>query len=167
MKVAPEVSQLDTRNALRINGFDVPSLTVRRAGTTIDLRDGQSFAIAGLFQQDYVDAVRQLPGLGDVPVIGALFRSARWKRQETELVIIVTPRITTSQDILPDPLAGTTEPQGIDLILNGHSLDRPMVAPVGSAIPGPIASAAPIAPVGVAAAAPAPKSINDLLRSSL
>lgn len=167
LKVAPEVSQLDTRNALRINGFDVPSLTVRRAGTTIDLRDGQSFAIAGLFQQDYVDAVRQLPGLGDVPVIGALFRSARWKRQETELVIIVTPRITTSQDILPNPMAGASEPQGIDLILKGQSLDRPLIRPVGGSAPGPIASAEHASAPSVAIAAPAPKSINDLLRSSL
>ncbi|MES2034570.1 MAG: type II and III secretion system protein family protein, partial [Pseudomonadota bacterium] len=81
LKVAPEVSQLDTRANLRLSGVDVPSLLVRRAGTTIELKDGETFAIAGLFQQDYANTARQIPWAGDVPVLGALFRSARWKKQ--------------------------------------------------------------------------------------
>ncbi len=129
LQVAPEVSQLDPRNSLRLQGFEVPSLTTRRASTTVELRDGESFAIAGLFQQDYMNSVNQIPGAGDVPVLGALFRSASWRRQETELVIIVTPRLTvpaTSREELPNPLRGEDEPGEIDLILQGHSSHTPL-----------------------------------------
>jgi len=131
--VAPEVSQLDTRTSLRLNNMDIPALTVRRAATTVELKSGESFAVAGLFQQDYANAVRQLPGVGNVPVIGALFRSSRWKRQETELVIIVTPRLATAADLAADPqiMAGR-ETNPIDLILSGLSLDKPLSAPVGT-----------------------------------
>lgn len=131
--VAPEVSQLDTRTSLRLNNMDIPALTVRRAATTVELKSGESFAVAGLFQQDYANAVRQLPGVGSVPVIGALFRSSRWKRQETELVIIVTPRLATAADLAADPqiMAGR-ETNPIDLILSGLSLDKPLSAPVGT-----------------------------------
>jgi pilus assembly protein CpaC len=139
MKVEPEVSQLDPRQSLRINGFDLPGLTVRRASTTIDLRDSQSFAVAGLFQQDYANTVRDVPGLSDIPILGALFRSAKWRRMETELVIIVTPHLGGAADAtLPNPLADTREPTTIDLILDGLALDRPIAQPVG----GPPASPA-------------------------
>jgi pilus assembly protein CpaC len=137
LKVSPEVSQLDTRQSLRLSGVEVPSLLVRRASTTIELKDGETFAIAGLFQQDYANTVRQIPWAGDVPVLGALFRSSRWKKQETELLILVTPRLTTaaqSRGLSPDPFRGSTEPSAIDLILNGMALDRPM-APAGPSYP--------------------------------
>jgi pilus assembly protein CpaC len=133
LQVSPEVSQLDPRNSLRIVGFDVPSLTVRRASTTVELRGGESFAIAGLLQQDYVNAVRQIPGAGDIPVLGALFRSARWKRQETELVIIVTPRLAGPADFAarPDtPFTPGKEPGAIELFFNGKALDMPLRKPV-------------------------------------
>ncbi|MFO1015243.1 MAG: type II and III secretion system protein family protein [Caulobacteraceae bacterium] len=139
LKVAPEVSQLDPRNSLRIQGYEVPGLTTRRAATTVELRDGESFAIAGLFQQDYVNAVNQIPWAGSVPILGALFRSASWRRQETELVIIVTPHLTTpTNDIstLPNPLAPPDEPNAIDLILMGRSTSQPL-APVGEGVPPP------------------------------
>lgn len=126
LNVQPEVSALDPRTALRINGIDIPSLIVRRAGTTVELRGGESFAIAGLFQQDYANAVRQLPGMGNIPVLGTLFRSSRWKRQETELVIVITPRLATAADLAgpkPDPLANPA-PSAIDLILMGQSFER-------------------------------------------
>lgn len=131
--VAPEVSALDTRANLRLNGMEVPSLTVRRAATTVELKSGESFAVAGLFQQDYANAIRQLPGIGQVPVIGSLFRSARWKRQETELVIIVTPRLATAEDLTGETriMAGR-ETNPIDLILLGMALDKPLSAPVGT-----------------------------------
>lgn len=131
--VAPEVSALDNSANLRLNGMEVPSLTVRRAATTVELKSGESFAVAGLFQQDYSNAVRQLPGIGQVPVIGALFRSARWKRHETELVIIITPRLATANDLTGDTriMAGR-ETNPIDLILMGMSLDKPLSAPVGA-----------------------------------
>jgi len=133
LRVAPEVSQLDHNNNLRIQGFEIPSLVVRRTETTIELKPGEAFAVAGLFQQDYVNQVRQLPGVGEVPVLGPLFRSARWKRAETELVIIVTPRLANAADLAPDnqpdPFVGQ-EASAIDLILNGLALDRPLKAPV-------------------------------------
>jgi pilus assembly protein CpaC len=91
--VAPEVSQLDATNGVTLNGFFIPGITTRRATTTVELRDGQGFAIAGLLQNDITNAVRQLPGLGQVPVLGALFRDTAFQRNETELVIIVMPRL--------------------------------------------------------------------------
>jgi pilus assembly protein CpaC len=89
LKIAPEVSQLDPANS--VNG--VPSLTVRRAETTTELRDGQSFAIAGLLQSSNTKNESQLPWIGEVPVLGALLRSAAFHRKESDLVIIVTPRL--------------------------------------------------------------------------
>jgi len=89
LKIAPEVSQLDAANSF--NG--VPSLTVRRAETTTELRDGQSFAIAGLLQSSNTKTESQLPWIGEVPVLGALLRSASFQRKESDLVIIVTPRL--------------------------------------------------------------------------
>ncbi len=135
LKVAPEVSALDPTNALRIGTYELPALTVRRASTTIELRDGESFAIAGMFQQDYVNAVRQLPWLGDIPVLGTLFKSGRWKRSETELLILVTPRLTTangSQSLSPNPMIAGTEPTAIDVVFAGMVMDKPMSAPVGA-----------------------------------
>jgi pilus assembly protein CpaC len=127
LKVAPEVSQLDQADGVTIVGYKVPALTVRKASTTIELRDGQSFAIAGLFQNGYNNNTSQLPGVGQIPVLGALFRSASWQRNETELVIIVTPHLVTGDPgPLPDPLANAREPSAIDVILDGVALDKPM-----------------------------------------
>ena len=89
LKIAPEVSQLDPANS--VGG--IPSLTVRRAETTTELRDGQSFAIAGLLQSSNTKNESQLPWIGEVPVLGALLRSAAFQRKESDLVIIVTPRL--------------------------------------------------------------------------
>jgi pilus assembly protein CpaC len=100
----------------------------------VELRDGESFAIAGLFQQDYQNTVGQVPGLGNLPVLGALFRSASWRRAETELVIIVTPRLTNAAQSMaaaPDPLGGGVEQTLPKLILGGDPLDKPLAAPVG------------------------------------
>jgi len=142
LKVAPEVSQLDTRQSLRLSGIEVPSLLVRRAGTTIELKDGETFAIAGLFQQDYANTVSQIPWAGDIPVLGSLFRSSRWKKQETELLILVTPRLVTASEsraLSPDPFHGSTEPSAIDVILNGIALDRAM-APAAPSYSDPTGS---------------------------
>ncbi len=139
LKVAPEVSQLDTRQSLRLSGVEVPSLLVRRTATTIELKNGETFAIAGLFQQDYANTVNQIPWAGDIPVLGALFRSSRWRKQETELLILVTPRLVTASEsraLSPDPFAGSIEPNAIDLILNGLAIDRPMT-PAGPSYPPP------------------------------
>src|SRR5262249_16376032 len=93
LKIAREVSQLDPSNTVSVGGAQVPGLTVRRAETTTELRDGQSFAIAGLLQSSSTKNESQLPWIGEVPVLGALLRSAAFQRKETDLVIIVTPRL--------------------------------------------------------------------------
>ena len=122
LKVAPEVSQLDPAHSLTINGVNLPALITSKASTTVELKDGQSFAIAGLFQQGYNNTIDQFPGLGNLPVLGTLFRSSNFQRQETELIIIVTPRMTAPVDdikSLPNPLTASNEPSAIDLILAG------------------------------------------------
>jgi pilus assembly protein CpaC len=93
LKIVPEVSELDPANTLRVSGVEVPSLVVRRAQTTVELRDGQSFAIAGLLSANNLKVQTQLPWMGDVPVLGTLFRSAAFQKSETDLVIIITPRL--------------------------------------------------------------------------
>ena len=93
LKIEPEVSQLDPTNVVQVGGVAVPSLIVRRANTTVELRDGQSFAMAGLLQNISNANLEQLPWLADVPVIGALMRSTEYRKKETDLVIIVTPHL--------------------------------------------------------------------------
>jgi pilus assembly protein CpaC len=91
LAVKPEVSQLSADGALVLNGLTVPALTTRRVETVVDLASGQSFALAGLIQSGGRQDLRKFPGLGDIPVLGELFRSRRFERRETELVVIVTP----------------------------------------------------------------------------
>lgn len=93
MRVRPEVSQLSTAGSVSIADFEIPSLSTRRAETTIELASGQSFAIAGLLQDNSQESLQRTPGLGDLPILGALFKSERFQRQETELIIVVTPYI--------------------------------------------------------------------------
>jgi pilus assembly protein CpaC len=96
MKVAPEVSDLDFSTAVRFGGFVIPGLSTRRVATTVELAEGQTLAIAGLLNNS-VNANKDVtPLLGDVPVLGALFRSVRYQRKETELVVLVTPRLAGS-----------------------------------------------------------------------
>ena len=93
LKIEPEVSELDPASGTSVQGTNVPGLIVRRASTTLELRDGQSFAMAGLLQFNNRKLQRQVPWIGSVPVLGALFRSASYQKNETDLVIIVTPRL--------------------------------------------------------------------------
>ena len=94
LKIEPEVSQIDTTHSVRIpGGISVPALIVRRASTTVELRDGQSFVIGGLLQSDNKNQIEQLPWLGSVPVLGALFSSKSYQKNETDLAIIVTPHL--------------------------------------------------------------------------
>lgn len=93
LQVSPEVSDLDFTTAVRLNGFVVPGLSQRKVNTTIELAEGQTFAIAGLLNQTVTATKDSTPLLGDVPVLGALFRSVRYQRKETELIVLVTPRI--------------------------------------------------------------------------
>ncbi len=112
MRVQPEVSQLDFSNKVIISGQTIPGLTVRRANTTIELASGQSFAIAGLIQNSGQVNNTSLPGLGDIPIIGELFKSNKFQRSETELVIIVTPYLVSPVNgKLPVPTDAVTAPQ--------------------------------------------------------
>lgn len=123
LKVVPEVSQLSDAGAVKISGFTIPALTTRRAETTIELGSGQSFAIAGLFQNDTNHNLSKFPGLGDLPILGALFRSTKFQRQETELVIVVTPYIVrpVSAMKLAAPTDGLVAPNDYERIVLGRS----------------------------------------------
>ncbi|HKR88606.1 MAG TPA: type II and III secretion system protein family protein [Phenylobacterium sp.] len=129
LEVAPEVSKLDQSNSLKIEGFTVPGLITRNTQTVVELKNGASLAIGGLYQRDYQNDVSQVPGLGNLPVLGALFRSASWRRGETELLIIVTPRLVEPGDMAKAQAAVTMpgqEPSEKDLLLMGKSLDHPI-----------------------------------------
>jgi pilus assembly protein CpaC len=93
LKVAPEVSALDFGNALTVSGFLIPALSTRRAETEVELRDGQSFAIAGLIDNRLTQIVSKVPGLGNIPILGKLFRSNSYTRNNTELLVVVTPKL--------------------------------------------------------------------------
>jgi pilus assembly protein CpaC len=93
LKVRPEVSALDFTNALTISGFFIPAISTRRVETQVELRDGQSFAIAGLVDDRVTRVTNKVPGLGDLPVLGELFRSRSLNKTKTELLVLVTPRI--------------------------------------------------------------------------
>jgi pilus assembly protein CpaC len=105
--VAPEVSALDKNNSVTFSGFTIPGISTRRAKTTVELRDGQSFAIAGLLSSDFTDTMNGIPGIMDAPVIGALFKSSSYQRNETELVIIVTPKLV--QPAVANTLSAPTD----------------------------------------------------------
>jgi len=108
---------------VRISGIEVPALRVRRANTTIELRNSQSFAIAGLLQNESSNRKAQTPWIGDIPVLGSLFRSTKYQKAETELVIIVTPRLVQPvSDIseLRTPLDDITVPGDAEAFLIGQ-----------------------------------------------
>ena len=122
--VAPEVSSIDPSASINIDGLLIPGLQTRRAKTTLELRDGQSFAIAGLLRKDFQDTVRQFPVLGSIPIIGALFRSTGFQKEETELVIIVTPRLVkpmSANQVASLPTERVGEPHELDLFLAGRT----------------------------------------------
>lgn len=133
MQVAPEVSTLDFTNAITISGFLVPAMSTRRAETEIELRDGQTFGMAGLIDQRTQTNMSKIPGIGDLPIIGHLFRSKNLNRSRTELVVLVTPRIV-------DPVrGGMTAPPPPDFPMRNlekdlfdrrlNKSDRPAPAP--------------------------------------
>jgi pilus assembly protein CpaC len=121
LRVAPEVSQLDFSNAVTLSGFVVPALTTRRASTVIELADGQSFAIAGLLDESVRESISKFPLLGDIPILGTLFRSVSFQKNETELVIIVTPHLVKPVDLAQQPLPtdAFSEPTDVEFLLLG------------------------------------------------
>ncbi len=137
--VSPEVSSLDPAAGIEITGIRIPGLRVRRARTTLELRDGQTFALAGLIQNDFRSTVNRVPLLGSIPILGALFRSQAFDRQETELVILVTPRIVRplpAGTSLQSPTDRVLEPTDTDFFLFGKAESKGRVAPV-LPLPGP------------------------------
>jgi pilus assembly protein CpaC len=124
LKIAPEVSDIDNVNAVTINNVKIPGLTVRRANTTVELKDGQSIAIAGLLQHSNRTNQAQLPWIGEVPVLGSLFRSAAFQKEESDLVIIVTPRLVKParpDEPLATPLDRPMASNDADFFINGRS----------------------------------------------
>ncbi len=149
MRVRPEVSELSDAGGISFNGYKVPALTTRRAETTVELGSGQSFMIAGLLRNTTQNSIDKAPLLGDLPILGALFRSTKFRRQETELVIVVTPylvRPVSGQIALPTN--GYRAPTDVERVLEGQSY-KGVSGPRGS-VPAP----GPGIVAGGAAAAP-------------
>jgi len=129
--IKPEVSTLDTNNTVTIAGTSVPALIVRKASTTVELRDGQSFMLGGLLQNTSNTAQDQLPWVGDAPVIGALFRSSQYQKNETDLVILVTPHIVhplPPSAPIRTPLDSSLPANDIDFFLMGQAEVSPALA---------------------------------------
>ena len=136
--VEPEVSSIDPTASININGLQIPGLQTRRASTVLELRDGESFAIAGLLQRDFTTTVNQVPLLGSIPIIGTLFRSTSFQRGETELLIVVTPRLVAP--IKPEqvrlPTDRVYDPSEADvLLLDGEGYKPRPLAPITGDVP--------------------------------
>ncbi len=120
IKVSTEVSELDFSTAVQFGGFVVPGITTRRAATTMDLADGESFALAGLLSENIRENIKKFPFLGDIPILGTLFKSTAFQKNETELVIIATPRFVRTMDVRNQPLPtdAYVEPDNAEIYLN-------------------------------------------------
>jgi pilus assembly protein CpaC len=133
--VKPEVSSIDPTISVDLGTIRVPGIKVRRASTTIELRDGESFTIAGLLKEEYENQVRQFPFVGDIPILGALFRSNGYRRDETELVIVVTPHLVTPRrGEIAVPGRGFVPPSDLELFLFGASQGKSRVRPEDRAL---------------------------------
>ena len=139
IRVRPEVSELSSAGSVTLNGFQVPALTVRRAETTVELGSGESFMIAGLLSNNSQNLVDKAPGLGDVPVLGNLFKSSNFRKGETELVIVVTPYLVkpVNANDIKLPTDGYRSPDDLQRLINHQNADgvsggerpKPSVAP--------------------------------------
>jgi pilus assembly protein CpaC len=160
MRVRPEVSQLSDAGAVTLNGSVVPALTTRRAETTVELGSGQSFMIAGLLQNTANNSINKAPFLGDIPVLGALFRSTKFQKQETELVVIVTPYLVRPVSTqLATPTDGYRVPDDVQRDFLGQSFNGAGVVPTmnGTNYPSAGGAGVPAATaVPAAASVPAP-----------
>lgn len=138
MRVRPEVSELSTQGAITLNGFQVPAITTRRTETTVELGSGQSFMIAGLMSASAQSQLDKAPGIGDVPILGNLFRSRQFRKGETELVIIVTPYLVKPVDAkdIKLPTDGYHSANEIDQLLGF----RDNAGKSGEQRPGPTAA---------------------------
>ncbi len=141
MVVAPEVSSIDPSASIVVNNLTIPGLQTRRAKTVVEIRDGESFALAGLLRKDFQDTIRQVPFLGSIPIIGTLFRSTGFQHEDTELVIIVTPHLVrpVPAGALKVPTDRVGPPNEADLLLNGRTDTAvpPAAAPFVQPVPPP------------------------------
>ncbi|QNA84766.1 type II and III secretion system protein family protein [Sphingomonas sp. So64.6b] len=155
LRVRPEVSQLSAQGSVQMAGTTIPALTTRRAETTVELGSGQSFMIAGLLQNDHQNTIEKTPGIGDVPILGALFRSNGFKRNETELVIVITPYLVkpvNANDIVL-PTDGYKAPTDLGRVflgelgggVTGGDRPKPSMAPPATAVPA-FGASAPVFP---------------------
>jgi pilus assembly protein CpaC len=152
LKVRPEVSALDFNNAVQLQGFRIPALTTRRTETELELGNGQTFAIAGLLNNQVNSTLQKIPGIGDIPILGQLFRSRAAQKQQTELVVMITPQL------LPNNSVGVTGqlPRLQEPYLPSAPDDRTFAAPgpaFQSVAPG--SGVAPVGPGGAVVSAPA------------
>jgi pilus assembly protein CpaC len=144
LQIKTEVSDISSQGAVRLNGFEIPAISTRMAETTVELGSGQSFMIAGLMSNSASNSVDKIPGLGDIPVLGALAKSNGWRRNETELMIVVTPYLVNpiSESEVKLPTDGLNTPNDLERVLLGKTADNKQ----GSA--RPIPTVAPNAPAG-------------------
>ena len=143
MRVRPEVSELSNEGAVKLNDFLVPALTTRRAETTVELGSGQSFMIAGLLRNTNTNDISKAPFLGDLPILGALFRSTNFRRSETELVIIVTPYLVRPvSNQLASPTNGYRAPTDVQTMIEGQIYTGVSGASAAPSAPNPGTSAA-------------------------
>ncbi len=155
LRVRPEVSQLSSNGAVTISGVTIPALTTRRAETTVELGSGQSLVIGGLLQNSTNNNIDSTPGLGNLPVLGAMFRSNAWQRQESELVIVITPYLVkpvNANDIVL-PTDGYKAPNDAERVLLGKLSDG---TPGGSRPKPTMATPVTVPAVGADASLPAP-----------
>jgi pilus assembly protein CpaC len=136
LRVRTEVSDISSQGAVRINGTEIPALLTRMAETTVELGSGQSFMIGGLLSNQASSSVDKYPGIGDVPIVGALFRSNGWRRNQTELVIVITPYLVkpVSESEIALPTDGFNTPSDLERILMNKEAASPKGKP---ARPGP------------------------------
>jgi pilus assembly protein CpaC len=180
LKVAPEVSSLDFGNAVTMSGFRIPALQTRRTSTELELRDGQTFAIAGLMNQTMTSTMTKIPGIGDIPILGYLFRSKAAQKNQTELVVMITPQIlregspgvTNSLPKLAEPFLSPLDPKkaiapppaafavtpgaASSAAAPAPSIATPMVVPAPAAVasvaaPAPVVPSAPVVEAPVVA----------------
>jgi pilus assembly protein CpaC len=168
LRVRPEVSELSAAGSIVLGGFSIPGLTVRRTETTVELGSGQSFMIAGLLSNNSQNTIQKLPGAGDLPILGSLFRSTSFRRGETELVIVVTPYLVNPVDgnqiVLPTD--GFSAPNDLQRILGNQTNGAPSTArPYAQSAPA--AGEAPDAVPPISTATPqAGKKIKSGKRAS-
>lgn len=133
MRIRPEVSELTQNGAVTLNGFNIPALTVRRAETTVELGSGESFVLGGLLQNTSTQNISKIPGLGDIPILGQLFRSEQFQRNETELVIIVTPYlIKPTMTSMAAPTDGFVLPHDAQRVISGSTQRQSLPAPAAA-----------------------------------